>query len=61
MSSGENQKEHKGELETNLEFVQEAKEGEYAAVDLDSLKYLRFYETAEHINPNESDYYYNFV
>ena len=61
MASSEDRIDQQGELESNLEFIQGAKEGQYAAIDLDSLNYLRIYEGAEHINLNEKDYYFNFV
>lgn len=48
------------DLELNLNFIRETKDGKYAPIEPSALETQRFPETIEHIDVEEKDYYYSF-
>lgn len=42
-----------------MKFLKQTKEGKFASVDKDSLKYSRFEENIETVNIDEGNYYYS--
>ncbi len=47
-------------LEKNLKFLKETKDGEFAEIEHSSFEYLRAHVDAQYINTDDKEYYHSF-